>query len=81
MKYGNAFVFQVQIAFKKFDTIGDNRLNYREFCEMIRKHAEAQHWNKNLILITIIYYKFDLYFSKFIELKIVFFIVVIVILV
>ena len=42
LKYSYAFVFQVQIAFKKFDTNGDNRLNYREFCEMIRKHAEAQ---------------------------------------
>ena len=33
---------QVQIAFLKFDMSGDDRLDYREFCEMIRKHKEEK---------------------------------------
>ena len=33
---------QVQIAFAKFDTSGDDSLDYREFCEMINKRQEEQ---------------------------------------
>jgi len=32
---------QVKMAFAQFDTSGDDKLDYREFCEMI-KHKEAQ---------------------------------------
>ena len=28
---------QVKVAFAKFDTSGDDRLDYREFCQMINK--------------------------------------------
>ena len=28
---------QVKAAFKQFDTSGDDKLDYREFCEMINK--------------------------------------------
>ena len=28
---------QVKMAFSKFDTSGDDKLDYREFCEMIRQ--------------------------------------------
>jgi Ca2+-binding EF-hand superfamily protein len=31
---------QVKTAFEKFDRSGDDRLDYREFCEMINKKAE-----------------------------------------
>ena len=31
---------QVRVAFDKFDTSGDDRLDYREFCEMINKRQE-----------------------------------------
>ena len=31
---------QVKMAFSKFDTSGDDKLDYREFCEMIRKREE-----------------------------------------
>ena len=30
----------VKIAFEKFDTSGDNKLDYREFCMMINNRAE-----------------------------------------
>ena len=30
------------MAFDKFDTNGDDRLDYREFCEMIRRQAEEK---------------------------------------
>ena len=33
---------QVRVAFDKFDTSGDDRLDYREFCEMINKREEEQ---------------------------------------
>ena len=33
---------QVQKAFDKFDTNGDDRLDYREFCEMIKKQSAAR---------------------------------------
>ena len=33
---------QVKIAFSKFDTSGDDKLDYKEFCEMIRKKEEEQ---------------------------------------
>jgi len=33
---------QVKMAFYKFDTSGDDRLDYREFCEMIKKKEEEQ---------------------------------------
>ena len=28
---------QVKMAFSKFDTSGDDKLDYREFCEMIKQ--------------------------------------------
>ena len=28
---------QVKLAFSKFDTSGDDKLDYREFCEMIKQ--------------------------------------------
>ena len=31
---------QVRIAFAQFDTSGDDKLDYREFCEMTRKREE-----------------------------------------
>ena len=31
---------QVRVAFDKFDTSGDDRLDYREFCEMINNRQE-----------------------------------------
>merc|ERR1711874_140680 len=33
---------QVKMAFAKFDTSGDDKLDYREFCEMIRKKEEER---------------------------------------
>jgi len=33
---------QVKMAFSKFDTSGDDKLDYREFCEMIRKKEEER---------------------------------------
>merc|ERR1712038_2197508 len=33
---------RVRVAFDKFDTSGDDRLDYREFCEMINKREEEQ---------------------------------------
>ena len=33
---------QVKIAFDKFDTSGDDKLDYREFCEMINKRSEEK---------------------------------------
>lgn len=34
--------YQVEIAFKQFDTSGDDKLNYREFCEMIIKREQER---------------------------------------
>jgi len=31
---------QVQLAFQQFDTNGDDKLDYREFCAMIRRKEE-----------------------------------------
>ena len=33
---------QVRVAFHKFDLSGDDRLDYREFCEMIRRQKEEE---------------------------------------
>ena len=33
---------QVKIAFDKFDTSGDDMLDYREFCEMINKREQER---------------------------------------
>merc|ERR1712181_108960 len=33
---------QVRLAFKQFDTSGDNRLNYKEFCLMIIKREQER---------------------------------------
>merc|ERR1711994_51130 len=30
---------QVKLAFNKFDTSGDDKLDYREFCEMIKQRV------------------------------------------
>ena len=35
-------IAQVAIAFKQFDTSGDDKLNYREFCEMIIKREQER---------------------------------------
>ena len=32
---------QVKMAFSKFDTSGDDKLDYREFCEMIRQKVST----------------------------------------
>ena len=32
---------QVKLAFEKFDTSGDDKLDYREFCQMIRQKVEV----------------------------------------
>ena len=32
---------QVKMAFNKFDTSGDDKLDYREFCEMIKTQEES----------------------------------------
>ena len=37
---------QVKIAFDKFDTSGDDKLDYREFCEMINKRSEEKEWGR-----------------------------------
>jgi hypothetical protein len=34
---------QVEIAFKQFDTSGDDKLNYKEFCLMIIQR-EQERW-------------------------------------
>ena len=28
-------IFQIEVAFSKYDVTGDEQLNYKEFCEMI----------------------------------------------
>ena len=33
---------QVKMAFSKFDTSGDDKLDYREFCEMIRQKVSCE---------------------------------------
>ena len=33
---------QVKMAFSKFDTSGDDKLDYREFCEMIIKREQER---------------------------------------
>ena len=40
------FTFQVRMAFAQFDTSGDDKLDYREFCELIRKREEEQKMGK-----------------------------------
>ena len=37
---------QVRIAFAQFDTSGDDKLDYKEFCEFIRKKEEEKGQNK-----------------------------------
>ena len=32
---------QVKMAFSKFDTSGDDKLDYREFCEMIKQKVRT----------------------------------------
>ena len=36
---------QVKTAFKQFDTSGDDKLDYREFCEMINKREREGNWD------------------------------------
>ena len=38
----NTVCYKVRMAFSKFDTSGDDKLDYKEFCEMIRKKEEEQ---------------------------------------
>ena len=35
-------MMQVEMAFSKFDSSGDDRLDYREFCAMINKKTEEE---------------------------------------
>ena len=37
---------QVKIAFSKFDTSGDDKLDYREFCEMIIQKVDTEYIDK-----------------------------------
>ena len=37
---------QVKIAFSKFDTSGDDKLDYREFCEMIKQKVDTEYIDK-----------------------------------
>ena len=34
--------FQVEAAFSKFDISGDNKLNYREFCDLINSREDGE---------------------------------------
>ena len=33
-------IFQIEVAFSKYDVTGDDMLNYKEFCEMINNKNE-----------------------------------------
>ena len=35
-------MMQVEMAFSKFDSSGDDKLDYREFCAMINKKTEEE---------------------------------------
>ena len=37
---------QVKMAFSKFDTSGDDKLDYREFCEMIKQKVNSEYIDK-----------------------------------
>ena len=37
---------QVKMAFSKFDTSGDDKLDYREFCEMIKQKVGTEYIDK-----------------------------------
>ena len=37
---------QVKMAFSKFDTSGDDKLDYREFCEMIKQKVDTEYIDK-----------------------------------
>ena len=37
---------QVKIAFSKFDTSGHDKLDYREFCEMIKQKVDTEYIDK-----------------------------------
>ena len=37
---------QVKMAFSKFDTSGDDKLDYREFCEMIKQKVNTEYIDK-----------------------------------
>ena len=54
---------QVKLAFSKFDTSGDDKLDYREFCEMIKqKVGEGVRMVLFIILIQfILQYSIGLY--------------------
>jgi len=34
---------QIDVAFKKFDQTGNDKLNYREFCDMMNKKSQQSH--------------------------------------
>ena len=40
---------QVKMAFSKFDTSGDDKLDYREFCEMIKQKVNSEYIGKVLV--------------------------------
>ena len=33
--------FQIDLAFKKFDQTGNDKLNFREFCDMMNKRTNS----------------------------------------
>ena len=39
---------QVKMAFHKFDTSGDDKLDYREFCDMVKKQEESRNAKKTI---------------------------------
>lgn len=36
------FCLQIDIAFKKFDQTGNDKLNFREFCDMMNRKANEK---------------------------------------
>ena len=52
---------QVKMAFSKFDTSGDDKLDYREFCEMIKQKVDTEYIDKVYTALTQIKLKLKLY--------------------
>ena len=52
---------QVKMAFSKFDTSGDDKLDYREFCEMIKQKVDTEYIDKVDTALTQIKLKLKLY--------------------
>ena len=49
---------QVKMAFSKFDTSGDDKLDYREFCEMIKQKVDTEYIDKVDTVLTQIEYNY-----------------------